>query len=86
MNSGKEILAVQPAVVDELKKKMGHFKNQESLCGKKNTTLVSGLMREVLVFLFHRYDHTVLCLSIHHYTQNMQLSSVLLLQPRKKYY
>lgn len=38
---------------------MGHFKNQESLCGKKNTTLVSGLMREVLVFLFHRYDHTV---------------------------
>lgn len=39
MNSGKEILAVQPAVVDKLKKKMGHFKNRESLCGKKNTTL-----------------------------------------------
>lgn len=34
MNSGKGILAVQPAVVDKLKK-MGHFKNQESLCGKK---------------------------------------------------
>lgn len=84
MNSGKGILAVQPAVVDKLKK-MGHFKNQESLCGKKKTTVVSRLMREVLVFLFHWYDHTVLCLSIHRYTQNMQLSSVLLLQPRKKY-
>lgn len=39
---------------------MGHFKNQEFLCGEKEYhSRVWTDAGRFLVFLFHRYDHTV---------------------------